>query len=115
MKFESLSEIKKCLSDNGKTKKQIKDNTKDFTDGYQKGIEESFNSFSQLIDQFKKYQNNVKLLMNEEKNIWKQWVSYYEKQSSISKTDYLDKYNSWLFEYIFCKIKNEKYSFDSLY
>lgn len=115
MKLESLAEIKKDLSDNGKSKKSTNGNTKDFSDGYKKGIEESFNSFSQLINQFKKYQNNVKLLMNEEKKIWKQWVTYYEKQSDISKTDYLDKYNAWLFEYLFCNIAADSYSFDSLY
>jgi hypothetical protein len=74
--------------------------------GYKKGVNDSFNNFASYVDLFKKYKNNVKLLMNEQKDVWLKFVKYYENQSDNSTTNYLKKYNSWLFEYIFYDINN---------
>ena len=72
--------------------------------GFNKGVNDSFNVFASYIDLFKRYKNNVKLLMNEQNQVWKKFVKYYETQSDMNKSDYLNKYNNWLFDYIFYDI-----------
>ena len=42
--------------------------------------------------------------MNEQKNIWSKWVRYYESQSNVNTSNYLENYNNWLFDYIFYDI-----------
>ena len=72
--------------------------------GFKKGVDDSFDTFASLVDLFKRYKNNVKLLMNEQNDVWKKFVKYYETQSDMNKSDYLNKYNNWLFDYIFYDI-----------
>jgi hypothetical protein len=75
--------------------------------GFKKGVDDSFNVFTSYVDLFKRYKNNVKLLMNEQKDVWLKFVKYYETQSDTNTTNYLSKYNNWLFNYIFQNIDNE--------
>lgn len=75
--------------------------------GFKKGVDDSFNAFSFYIDFFKKYKNNVKLLMNEQKDIWLKFVKYYETKSDTNSSNYLSRYNNWLFNYIFSDINEE--------
>ena len=105
----------KCEPLKDKKQKMIKDILKSTDDendenefylGFKKGVDDSFNTFASLVDLFKRYKNNVKLLMNEQKDVWKKFVKYYETQSDMNKSDYLNKYNSWLFDYIFYDINN---------
>jgi hypothetical protein len=101
-KLESLNRIKYNLEKQiTKYSKQNKDNS--FDDGYQKGMQLSFETFTSLLNQYIKYKDNVKLLMKEQNETWKKWVSYYEKQNNISKSDYNQRFNTWLFDYIFNK------------
>ncbi len=74
--------------------------------GFKKGVDDSFNTFVSYIDIFKRYKNNVKLLMNEQKDIWLKFVQYYETQSDKNTSNYLSRYNNWLFDYIFYDINN---------
>ena len=99
MKLEPLPEKKLKLTK--KASKKAKKENEDFENGYTTGIDNSFQVFSQLIHQYKRYKDDVKLLMNEQKQLWKAWVSLYEEQNNISQSEYLDMYNSWLFNYIF--------------
>jgi len=69
--------------------------------GYQKGVDDSFNVFASFFDLYKQYKNDVKSLMNEQKHIWSKWVQYHEAQTDITKSNYLSRYNDWLFNYIF--------------
>ena len=78
----------------------------DFNLGYKKGVDDSFEVFASFIDLFKKYKNNVKLLMNEQKEIWQKFVKFYETQKGLNTSNYLAKYNSWLFEFLFSDINN---------
>ena len=80
----------------------------EFYNGYKEGIENSFEVFASFIDLFNKYKNNVKLLMNEQKDVWEKFVKFYESQSNIDKSNYLSKYNSWLFEFLFDDPNNLK-------
>jgi len=106
IKYEPLKNKKQELKGkNGKEK------NKDFSLGFEKGIEDSFSLFADYIDLYKHYQNNVKILMNEQKNVWKKWVEYYEKQTNVDKSDYLDIYNTWLFNYIFSNLDGNSNSF----
>lgn len=75
--------------------------------GFKKGVEDSFDVFTSYVDLFKRYKDNVKLLMNEQKDVWLKFVKYYETQSDTNTTNYLSKYNNWLFNYIFQNIDNE--------
>jgi len=108
MEFETLKVKKKKLQEeiNTKEKTKNKENLK-FYEGYEKGIEQSFNLFEKFIELYKKYQNNVKLLMNEENKVWKNWVKYYENKSDINTDNYLEKYNDWLFDYFFSNINED--------
>ena len=106
MKLEPLPEKKLELTkDASKKSKTNKENT--FTTGYKTGVSNSFEAFSQLIQQYKRYKDNVKLLMNEQKPLWKSWVSFYEDQNNIAQSEYLDIYNKWLFDYIFQEAREE--------
>ena len=111
MALEPLSELKICLEKKSNSLSKNEENS--FSQGYKTGVEQSFFSFSKLVKKFEKYQNNVSLLMKEEKTIWKKWVSYYEQSPDISKHDYINKYNDWLFSFLFKE--NEEQSFTSLY
>ena len=53
--------------------------------------------------------------MSKEKNIWKKWIKYYEQQQDITKSDYINIYNTWLFDYLFCSTLNNEEIFASLY
>ena len=81
-------------------------NESEFYSGFKKGVDDSFNVFSSYIDLFKKYKNNVKLLMNEQKDVWLKFVKYYETQSNTNTSNYISKYNNWLFNYFFYDINN---------
>jgi hypothetical protein len=113
MTLKSLSERKKELIHH--VNKNHDPNKETYQEGMKRGIIDSFDSFSDLITQYFKYQNNVKLLMSNEKNIWQKWVNFYEKQSKISKSDYIREYNTWLFEFLFCNTFTNQEMFNSLY
>ena len=87
------------------TDKTINDKS-EFYLGFKKGIDDSFVIFASYIDLFKRYKNNVKLLMNEQKEIWLKFVQYYENQSDMTTSNYLSKYNNWLFDYIFNNVND---------
>jgi len=113
MTLKAINELKQeIIQQLGKNKNTGKET---YEEGMKIGINESFHSFSDLIAQYLKYQNNVKLLMSKEKNIWKKWVKYYEQQQDITKSDYIIIYNTWLFEYLFCNTLNNEEIFTSLY
>ena len=110
MTFEPLKDkkqkiIKEIIKANDKNVKE----KNEFYSGFKKGVDDSFNTFASYIDFFKKYKNNVKLLMNEQKDIWIKFVKYYETQSNTNSSNYLSKYNNWLFNYIFHDINNENF------
>jgi len=113
MTLKSLKERKEDLIQQVQKQKQSEKNS--YEEGMTKGISESFHSFSDLVTTYLKYQNNVKLLMSEEKQIWKKWIQYYEQQSNISKSDYIPSYNIWLFDYLFCNAIISEEVFTSLY
>jgi predicted CopG family antitoxin len=113
MTLKSLSERKKELIH--QVSKNNISNKETYLDGMKIGIIDSFNSFSDLITQYLKYQNNVNLLMSYEKNIWQKWVNFYEKQSKISKADYIKVYNTWLFDFLFSNTFSHEEMFNSLY
>lgn len=102
MKCEPLKNKKqKMIKDFLKsTDKNINDKS-DFYLGFKNGVVDSFNVFTSFVDLFKRYKNNVKLLMNEQKEVWLKFVQYYESQSDINNSNYLYRYNDWLFDYIF--------------
>ncbi|MFO8078323.1 MAG: hypothetical protein R6U21_06760 [Thermoplasmatota archaeon] len=107
MKLEPLPEKKLELTKHASKKaKTHKDNT--FKTGYKTGVDNSFEAFSQLIQMYKRYKDDVKLLMNEQKPLWKSWVSFYEDQNNIAQSEYLSIYNKWLFDYIFQEAREER-------
>jgi hypothetical protein len=87
------------------TGKNINDKS-EFYLGFKKGVDDSFNVFASHVDLFKRYKNNVKLLMNEQRDVWLKFVKYYETQSDVNTSNYLSKYNNWLFDYIFHDVNN---------
>ena len=108
MKFEPLKNKKeKMMKDIITTADKKINDENEFYLGFKKGVDDSFNVFSSYIDLFNKYKNNVKLLMNEQKDVWLKFVKYYETQSNTNTSNYLSKYNNWLFNYIFHNINNE--------
>ena len=113
MTLKSLKEHEEDLIQQVQKQRQSEKNT--YEDGMKKGIADSFHCFSDLVTTYLKYQNNVKLLMSDEKHIWKKWVQYYEQQSNISKSDYIHNYNIWLFDYLFCNTVISEEMFTSLY
>ncbi|GAG87440.1 unnamed protein product, partial [marine sediment metagenome] len=40
------------------------------------------------------------------KEVWLKFVQYYETQSDMNTSNYLSKYNNWLFEFIFYDVNN---------
>ena len=81
-------------------------NESEYYQGFKKGLDDSFTLFASYIDLFKRYKNNVKLLMNEQKDVWEKFIKYYETQSDVNTSNYLTKYNNWLFDYIFHDVNN---------
>ena len=107
MKCEPLKDKKQKMMKDVLTSTDNNLNDKsEFYLGFKKGIDDSFNVFASFIDLFKRYKNNVKLLMTEQKDVWLKFVQYYETQSDINKSNYLNRYNNWLFDYIFYDINN---------
>jgi len=107
MKCEPLkNEKQKMMKDSLKsTGKNINDKS-EFYSGFKKGVDDSFIIFASYVDLFKRYKNNVKLLMNEQKDVWLKFVKYYETRSDFKPSDYLSIYNNWLFDYIFYDVSN---------
>ena len=85
--------------------KSINDNS-EFYLGFKKGVDDSFILFASYIGLFKRYKSNIKLLMNEQGDVWQKFVKYYETQSDMNTSNYLSKYNNWLFDYIFHDVNN---------
>jgi hypothetical protein len=109
MKFEPLKNKKEKMKEDILKSSNNKINDKsEFYYGYRKGIDNSFEVFANFIELFNKYKNNVKLLMNEQNEIWKKFVKFYESQTNLDKSNYLSKYNSWLFEFLFDDPNNLK-------
>jgi len=107
MKCEPLKDKKqKIMKDALKSKDDKFNDGSDFYLGFKRGVEDSFDTFASFVDLFKKYKNNVKLLMNEQKDVWKKFVKYYESQSNTNSSNYINIYNNWLFEYIFYDVNN---------
>jgi len=98
MNYEPLKQKKHLM------KKQIRATKKennDFFQGFEQGIDDAFELFTTYIHLYKRYKNDLKLLMEEQKPVWKHWVKYYETQKNVDKSEYLGTYNNWLFDYIF--------------
>jgi hypothetical protein len=107
MKCEPLKDKKhKMIKDVLKSTDNSINIESEFYLGFKKGIDDSFNVFASFIDLFKRYKNNVKLLMNEQKDVWQKFVKYYETQSDTNTSNYLNRYNNWLFDYIFYDVNN---------
>ena len=94
MKIEPLVKAREKLKNN------IREN-KDFKKGFTNGVDSSFEVFKKYVDGYNRYYDDIKLLLKEEKNIWKKWVNFYEKQNNINKENLLKIYNKWLFNYFF--------------
>jgi len=109
MKYKSLKDKKQELKKNHK-----KSSNNEFKDGFEQGVDNSFDLFASYVDQYKRYKDDVKLLMKEQKNVWTNWVKYYENQSNVDTANYINKYNEWLFDYMFSNINEETDSFLSL-
>jgi hypothetical protein len=108
MQYEPLKNQKqKIKKDVRSTKNQNHTNEKEFYLGFERGVDNSFDLFASFVDLFKRYKNNVKLLMDEQNNVWSKWVKYYEDHSNIDTSNYLAKYNDWLFDYLFSDINGE--------
>ena len=116
MKCEPLKDKKqKMMKDALKSTDNNINDKSEFNLGFKKGVNDSFNIFASFVDLFKKYKNNVKLLMNEQKDVWLKFVKYYENQSDTNTSNYLNIYNNWLFEHIFYDVNNmSPYDFLSL-
>ncbi|KYK23751.1 hypothetical protein AYK24_07065 [Thermoplasmatales archaeon SG8-52-4] len=107
MKIEPLKYKKQKLMKNILTTTDNNINDKsEFYLGFKKGVNDSFEIFTNFVDLFKKYKNNVKLLMNEQKDVWSKFVKFYKNQSNTNKSNYLSIYNNWLFEFIFHDIND---------
>ena len=107
MKCEPLKDKKeKIIIDVLKSTDNNINDKSEFYLGFKKGVDNSFNVFASFVDLFKRYKNNVKLLMNEQKDVWLKFVRYYETQKDINTSNYLNIYNNWLFEYIFYDANN---------
>lgn len=107
MKCEPLKDKKQKIMKDFLVSTENKINDKsDFYFGFKKGVDESFNVFASFVDLFNRYKNNVKLLMNEQKDVWLKFVKYYETLPGTSTSNYLSRYNNWLFNYIFYDIND---------
>ena len=111
MEYEPLKDKKQKLKNTIFSSNKQKSEKKDFCIGFEKGVDESFEVFETFIEYYNKYKNDVKLLMNEQKNIWSKWVKFYDNQTKVNPSEYLIKYNEWLFNYIFSNINEENESF----
>ena len=80
----------------------------EFILGFEKGVDDSFDAFAMYFDLYKQYKNDLKSLMNEQKHVWSKWVQYYETQTDINTSNYLSRYNDWLFDYIFYDVNTTK-------
>lgn len=101
MKFEPLCKKEfEVLEHPNKFLDKLNDN-KDYILGFKQGIKTSFSIFQDFLDLYIRYHNNVKLLLKEQKHVWKKWVEFYEKSSDIAVSNYTQKYNNWLFSFIF--------------
>ena len=107
MKYEPLKDKKQKLKKNRSSSKD----KNQFHQGFEKGVDDSFDIFDSYVGYYKRYKNNVKLLMNEQKNVWSRWVKYYESQPRVDTSNYLHKYNDWLFDYIFSDVNEESETF----
>lgn len=112
MNYEPLKNQKEKIKKDILSKKSSK--KQEFYSGFEKGVDNSFDIFASFIDLFRRYKSDVKLLMNEQKNIWTKWVEYYEEHSNINTTNYIEKYNDWLFDYFFSDINKETSKFLNL-
>ena len=109
MKYESIKEKKQKIKKNINESIDCKDfNKQNYNQGFEKGISDSFDLFATTIEAYKRYKDNVKLLMKEQQKVWKKWVEYYNGKSDIDNSNYLDRYNNWLFDYTFSNINGEK-------
>ena len=109
MKCEPLKNQKQKMKKNILASKDCSDKEKkEFILGFEKGVDDSFNAFASFFDVYKRYKNNLKLLMNEQNHVWSKWVQYYETQTDIKTSNYLCRYNDWLFDYIFYDVNNTK-------
>lgn len=106
MRYEPLRDKKQKIKKEGCPGKQ-KNSENKFYLGFVKGVDESFEVFATYVEYYKEYKNDVKRLMNEQRNIWKEWVKFYEKQTDIPKENYLEIYNNWLFDYAFSNISSD--------
>jgi thymidylate synthase len=70
---------------------------------------------SSAVQFYKRYRNNVSLLMKEQRKIWKQWIDFFEtstegiqsqplRERHTAMHAYLDAYNEWLFDISFSDI-----------
>lgn len=107
MKYEPMKTKKIQLNKQYK----LKNENNEMRLGYEEGVKDSFDSFASYVDFYKRYKGNVKLLMNEHKSSWKEWVNYFETQTNIDKSNYAGRYNEWLFDYIFTDIDDASMSF----
>ena len=115
MKYEPIKNKKQKMKDEILKLKNKKDsNELEFYSGFEKGVDNSFNLFASFIELYKKYKGDVKLLMNEQKNIWSKWVEYYEQKSDINTENYIEMYNNWLFDYIFSDVNGKNSDFLNL-
>ena len=102
MKCESLIIKKQNIKKNlFKSKKKDVNDKSEFYLGFKKGVEDSFNEFNSIVDMFKRYKNNIKLLMNEQRDLWLKFTKYYDNQKNCNTSNYLSIYNNWLFNFIF--------------
>lgn len=114
MKLEPLQQKRHQIEKQVQSLSKVSKNNS-FDEGYHQGIERSFDTFVSLINQYKRYKDEVKLLMEEQKPLWKEWVQYYDKQGEIPQAEYLVRYNSWLFDYLFRQRHNEHIADNSLF
>jgi hypothetical protein len=105
MNYEPLKQKKQDII---KQKTKTAKKNDEFNQGFEQGVEDSFKMFASYVEMYNRYKEDVKLLMKEQKPLWKEWVTFFEKQNKVDKTDYLPLYKSWLFEYIFHDVNNEK-------
>jgi hypothetical protein len=107
MKYDSLKNKKQKIKKEFLKSNNNKNIENKYYKGFEKGVDDSFDLFASVIDSYKKYMNNVKLLMKEQKNVWLEWVKYYDNQSDITSVNYLERYNKWLFNYAFNDINGK--------
>ncbi len=115
MKYGSLKSKKQKMKKDvlKSTKHDVSEENK-FYSGFEKGVEDSFDLFASVVDLYKRYKDDVKLLMNEQRKVWSEWVNYYDSRSDIDVSTYLDRYNNWLFDYAFSDIDGKSDDFFSL-